>query len=65
MLVDAKPLRDSSLISAITQFDSFDPSTFKTEVGSDFLRYLLATESGDLYMLAFDLEIIRSVTKNG
>ena len=63
--VDAKKLRRSMVVSAITKVDDYDPTTGATTQGKDFLRYLLGTEAGEVYMIAFRLEILRELTKGG
>ena len=36
-----------------------------TTKGKDFLRFLAATEGGELYMIAFHLQVLKEVTQNG
>lgn len=48
------------VVSAITQVDPYNP-----EDQSGFLRYLIGTEGGEIYMIAFQIEILREITKDG
>lgn len=38
--------------------DKYDPETQRTSEGKTFLRYLIATEGGELFMLAFLLDYL-------
>lgn len=58
--LDARKLRRSMVVSAITQVDPYNP-----EDQSGFLRYLIGTEGGEIYMIAFQIEILREITKDG
>jgi len=51
-------LRTPLTITAICEVDQYDPTTRKTKEGKTFLRYLIATEGGELFMLAFLLEYL-------
>jgi hypothetical protein len=62
---DSRKLRKSLVVSAITKVDEYDPSNMYTTKGKDFLRYLLGTEAGEIYMVAFHLEVLRELTKGG
>ena len=53
------------MVSAITKVDEYDPVTQQTTKGKDFLRYLMGTEAGEVYMIAFHLETLRELTKGG
>ena len=53
------------MVSAITKVDEYDPTNMYTTKGKDFLRYLMGTEAGEIYMVAFHLEILRDLTKGG
>jgi hypothetical protein len=61
-LVSRKLTRKPIKVSAITPIDEFDPSNKKTKEGFMLMRYLLATECGELYMLAFDLKNIHLIS---
>ena len=63
--VDARKLRKAFVASAITKVDEYDPATGQTTQGKDFLRYLLGTEGGELYMIAFHLQVIKELTQSG
>jgi hypothetical protein len=45
-------------VTAVCQVDYYDVLTGKTKEGTTFMRYLLATEAGELFMLAFQLELL-------
>lgn len=36
-----------------------------TAKGKDFLRFIGATEGGELYMIAFHLQVLKKITENG
>ena len=36
-----------------------------TTKGKDFLRFLAATEGGELYMIAFHLQVMKEITQDG
>jgi hypothetical protein len=63
--IDARKLRRSLVFSAIMQHDEYCPSTMLTREGKDFLRFLAATEAGELYMIAFHLQVLKELTQNG
>jgi hypothetical protein len=63
--IDARKLRRSLVVSAITKVDDYDPVTGQTTDGKDFLRYLIGTEAGEVYMIAFHLQVLKDLTKNG
>jgi hypothetical protein len=62
---DARKMRRSLVVSAITKVDEYDSTTMQTTKGKDFLRYLVGTEAGEVYMIAFHLEVLRDLTKGG
>ena len=43
------------VISALLQYDDYDPVSMLTTEGKEFMRFLAATEAGELYMIAFHL----------
>lgn len=47
------------------QNDQYNPRTMLTTQGKDFLRFLAATEGGELYMIAFHLQVLKEITQNG
>ena len=53
--VDARKLRRGLVISSILQYDEYNSDAMTTGKGKDFLRFLAATEGGELYMIAFHL----------
>lgn len=53
-----RKLRTPLTVTAVCQVDHFDHTTGKTKDGQTFMRYLLATEAGELFMLAFELELL-------
>ena len=53
--IDARKLRQSMVISALLQYDDYDPVSMLTTEGKEFMRFLAATEAGELYMIAFHL----------
>lgn len=52
-------------VTAITAIDQYDPLTKKTKSGLMLMRYLFATECGDLYLLGFNLEYLNLITNVG
>lgn len=56
---EAKKLRRSMMISSIIMVDKYNPQTGRTDQGSNLLRYLAGTESGELYMIAFNLALVQ------
>ena len=46
----------------MSQIDEYDPETGLTKDGKDFLRYLIGTEGGEVYMLAFHLLLLKELT---
>jgi hypothetical protein len=48
-------------VTAFCSVDEYDPVTKRTKEGSNFMRYLFATESGELFMLAFHLQLLDQV----
>ena len=65
LCIDARKLRQGVVFSAILQYDEFDKETMLTKQGKDFLRYIAATEGGELYMIAFHLQVLKELTQNG
>lgn len=63
--IDARRLRRPLVASAIAKVDDYDPNTGQTTQGKDFLRYLVGTEGGELYMIAFHLQVIKELTQSG
>lgn len=63
--VVTKKLRTPMKVTGFCALDSFDPLTKKTKEGLNLMRYLFATESGDLYMLAFCLDFLHLITNIG
>jgi len=61
--IDARKLRRPLVVSALTRVDQYDPKTGMTTEGKDFLRYLAGTEGGEVYMIAFHLQVIKELTK--
>lgn len=59
--VVSKKLRKPMKIKDICQIDKYDPETKLTQSGSSIMRYLFATENGELYMLAFYLDSLHLV----
>lgn len=53
-----RKLRTPLTVTAVCQVDQYDTVTGKTKEGHTFLRYLLATEAGELFMLAFQLDLL-------
>lgn len=49
----SKRLRNPMKITAICPIDEYDPQTKRTKDGTLFMRYLIANEQGELYMMAF------------
>jgi hypothetical protein len=52
-------------VTAFCALDEYDPSTKKTKSGQNLMRYLFATEAGEIYMLAFCLDNLHLVTSIG
>ena len=46
------------MVTAICQVDKYNPIAKRTAEGNTFMRYLLATEAGELFMLAFHLDLL-------
>eukprot|EP00347_Sterkiella_histriomuscorum_P011081 403373826 len=61
----SKKLRKPMKVTSITAIDQYDPLTKRTKQGLQLMRYLFATECGDLYLLAFNLEYLHLVTSIG
>ena len=59
--VVSKKLRKPLKIKAICSIDKYNKDTKLTEDGNNILRYLLGSESGELYMLAFYLDNLHVV----
>ena len=45
-------------MTAFSKVDEYDLKTRTTKEGSSFMRYLFATETGELFMLAFHLDAL-------
>ena len=54
-------LRSPYTVTAFCKVDEYDLKTRMTKEGSSFMRYLLATETGELFMLAFHLDALNHV----
>jgi hypothetical protein len=52
-------------VTAICLIDQYDPLTKLTKEGNKMLRYLFATEKGELFLLAFHLESLKLVHEFG
>lgn len=52
-------------VKAISNIDIFDPRTRLTEEGQSLMRYLFGTNEGEIYMLAFHLDLLHLVTNIG
>lgn len=48
-----RKLRSPFTVTAFCSIDEYSASTGRTKQGSGFMRYLFATETGELFMLAF------------
>ena len=48
-----RKLRSAMTVTAFAQIDEYDTKTGRTESGSTFMRYMFASEAGDLYLLGF------------
>lgn len=48
-------------VTAFCQVDDFDVEKGKTESDSPFVRYLFATEAGELFMLAMQVDLLNAV----
>lgn len=51
----------ATTVSAFVQVDSFNRETGLTEEHSSFMRYLFASETGDLYLLGFQLDLLQQI----
>ena len=49
-------------VTSICAIDSYDPFTKRTKEGKTLMRYLFATESGEMYMLGFYLEMVHLIS---
>lgn len=54
----SRRLKSGFMVTAFVEVDQYDKETQKTNSGSEFMRYLFATETGELYMLAFHLQLL-------
>ena len=48
-----RKLRSPFTVTAFCSIDEYSVKTRRTKQGSNFMRYLFATETGELFMLAF------------
>ena len=48
-------------VTSISAIDTYDPLTKRTKEGKNLMRYLFATESGEIYMLGFYLEMVNLI----
>ena len=48
-----RKLRSPFTVTAFCAIDEYNAKTHRTKQGSNFMRYLFATETGELFMLAF------------
>ena len=48
-------------MTAFCQVDEYDTKTNKTRQGRAFMRYLFATETGELFMLAFHMDALNQI----
>jgi len=60
--VISKKLRNQMKVTSICAIDSYDPFTKRTKEGKTLMRYLFATESGEMYMLGFYLEMVHLIS---
>jgi hypothetical protein len=56
-----RKLRKPMKIVTICNIDKYNSETRLTEEGNNIMRYLFATENGELYMLAFYLDHLHLV----
>ena len=56
-----RKLRVATTVSAFVQVDVFNPETGMTQENSQFMRYLFASETGDLYLLGFQLDLLDKI----
>jgi hypothetical protein len=56
-----RKLRSPFTVTAFCSIDEYSSKTRRTKQGSSFMRYLFATETGELFMLAFQLELLETV----
>jgi hypothetical protein len=61
----SKKLRTSMIVKAVCNMDKFNPVTKLTEEGKDLMRYLIATNEGEIYMIGFYLEALHLITGIG
>ena len=54
-------LKSTHAVSSICQVDEYDPGRGVSKSGSPFIRYLFATEAGELYMLAIEVYTLNAV----
>lgn len=52
-------------ITAISAIDSYDSGTKRTKEGQSLMRYIFATECGEFYLLAFNLENLHLISGIG
>ena len=63
--VVSKKLRKHMKIKAISRIDKYNSETKLTTEGNNIMRYIFATDNGELYMLAFCLDYISLVHSIG
>ncbi|CDW78610.1 dna damage-binding protein 1 [Stylonychia lemnae] len=61
----SKKLRKPMKITAFNSIDQYDPIMRKTKDGQSLMRYLFATECGEFYLLAFNLENLHLINGFG
>ncbi len=54
-------LKSPHTVTAFCQVDEFDTGKGVTKTGSPYVRFLFATEAGELFMLAMQVETLNSV----
>ena len=54
-------LKSAHSVTAFCQVDEFDNEKGATKTGVPFIRFLFATEAGELFMLAIQTEILKEV----
>lgn len=59
--VISKKLRSQMIIKAVCNIDIYNPTTKLTEEGNNLMRYLIATDHGELYMVGFYLEYLHLI----
>ena len=54
-------LKSADTVTAFCQVDEFDTGRCVTKTGSPYVRFLFATEAGELFMLAMQVDILNEV----